>query len=515
MSVSNRILKNTSILYVRMAVTVFISLYATRLVLAALGIVDYGIFNVIAGAITMLTFLNGAMAGATQRFLSHAEGAGRKDLIKAIFNVSIFLHLVIAFLVVIVLEVSGQFLLNGILQIPPERAEATYVVYQVMIISTFLTIVSVPYDAILNAHENMFAIAMFSIVESVLKLFVALSLQALNFDKLILYSVLTVFTTIVLVSGRRYYCVKKYEECQVKLTKYNDRALLKRMASFAGWNFLGSISSITANYGQGIVINIFFSTSVNAAQGVANQVSGQLSAFSAVILKVINPIITKSEGAGDRTLMINTSLKGSKISFFALLFFSVPAIIEMPNILGFWLKTVPSFAIIFCRLLLIRNLVEQLYLPIVTVISAVGDIKLYQVTNSLLTLFPLVISYLLFFFGYPSFYMYYVFIVYSICDAALTVFFAKRIANLSFSLYLTGTLIPCFVGATLTFSVSWLTRQFVDIGSFNFLITLFTGFIAWLGCAALLGISKDERRFLIGKLTSLGKKSSYKSEAHV
>jgi Na+-driven multidrug efflux pump len=192
-AVANRVVKNTGILYARMAITVFISLYATRLILNALGTTDFGIFNVVAGAIAMLTFLNSAMAGATQRFISYAEGAGDTEKVKTIFNVSIVLHLGIALLVGLVLEVGGYFLFDGLLKIPMDRLATAQLIYQFMIVSTVLTIISVPYDAIINAHENMLIFAILGVVEALFKLSIALYITYNGSDKLVMYGLLTAF----------------------------------------------------------------------------------------------------------------------------------------------------------------------------------------------------------------------------------------------------------------------------------------------------------------------------------
>jgi Na+-driven multidrug efflux pump len=341
MSAVNKVVKNTWILYARMGITVFISLYATRLTLAALGATDFGLFNLIGGVISMLTFLNAAMASATQRFMSFAEGAGDYHQQKRIFTVSTILHIIIAILVLLVLEIAGYFLFNGVLEIPVNRIEIAKLIYQFMIVSTVFTIISVPYDAVINAHENMLLFAILSILETVMKLSIAIYLSYTTFDKLSTFGCLTAVSAILLLLIRRFYCNRKYSECLVDVKQHFDRSTFLQMTSFAGWSFLGSVSSLMANYGQGVILNMFFGPSVNAAQAISGQVSGQLGAFALNMLKALNPFITKSAGAGNYEIMIAASIIGCKVSFFLLMLFYVPIWIEMPLIFDFGYKMFP------------------------------------------------------------------------------------------------------------------------------------------------------------------------------
>ena len=442
MQSSQRVAINTGFLYARMAITVFISLYSTRLVLAALGVVDFGIFNLVAGAITMLTFLNSAMASATQRFMSFSQGEGNHEKVKKIFNVSVVLHICIAIIIFLLLEVVGYFLFKNILVIPVARITVAKLIYQFMIVSTLFTIISVPYEAVLNARENMFVFAILGIVEAVLRLAIAFYITYAYFDKLFMFGLLTVVISFILLLIKGIYCNKMYFECQIDIRNHFSKPIFNEMTKFAGWTFLGSSSSIIANYGQGIVINMFFGTIVNAAQGVAGQVSGQLGAFAMNMLKAINPVIDKSEGSGNRQKMLSVSMTGTKISFYLSILFIIPVYIEMPYILNLWLKVVPDYAIIFCRLLLIKNVIEQFYVTMGNTIAAVGKIRSYQINNSILNLFPLIVAFVLFKINFPVYTLYLVFIGYAICDGILTLYFTKEVCGLSISLYLKEVIFP-------------------------------------------------------------------------
>jgi O-antigen/teichoic acid export membrane protein len=494
---AHRVAINTGILYARMGITVLISLYSTRLVLGALGAENFGIFNVVGGAIVMLTFLNAAMATATQRFLSYAQGTSDFDKQKSIFNVSIVLHIGIAIVIFLFLEGAGYFLFGGILNIAEARMSAAKLIYQFMIVSMLLTIISVPYDAVINSHENMLLYAILSIIESLLKLSIAIYIMYASFDKLIIYGFFMACLSVFLLLLRRIYCYRYYTECHINFRKHFSKPLFKEMTRFAGWSFLGCSSSMLANYGQAIVINIFFGTVVNAAQGIANQVSGQLGSFAVTMQKALNPIIAKSEGAGNRTLMLKASVFGSKVSFFLLMFFFIPVLIEMPYIFKIWLKNVPDYAVIFCRLLLIRNMIEQIFITLTISISAVGNIREYQIYTSTLTFFPLVISYILFYLHYPPYALYIVFILYSLINAVLVLYFARKNCELSIPLYLKTVVFRCVTTFMLIIGLSFIAVLFRSEGNIRLfsvisISSISSGILIWF-----VGFTFEERKSIL------------------
>lgn len=449
---SHRVAVNMGILYARMAVTVFVSLYATRVTLAALGVADFGIFNIVAGTIAMLTFLNASMAAATQRFLSHAQGSGDLPLQRRIFNASLLLHAGVALAVLFLLEAAGWILFNGVLNIAPDRMQTAWMVYRIAAVQTVATIATVPYDAALNARENMLVFAILGVLEAVLRLGVALAVVEYAGDRLLLFAVLTAASTFAVVGIRSVYCHARYAECALLAPKALSRADFSGLANFAGWSFLGSSASMLANYGQGIVLNTHFGTTVNAAQGIANQVSGQLGAFASTMLRALNPVIAKSEGAGDRALMLRATATGSKAGFVLLMVFYVPVLVETPYILELWLGNPPAWAVEFCRLLLLRNLVEQLFVTLAASIAAVGRIREYQIVSSILSLLPLGAAAILFSLGAGPETMYLAFLGYSVVASWVILHYASTLCGLDVRGFLGGVVARC----TAAFGVSGL-----------------------------------------------------------
>jgi O-antigen/teichoic acid export membrane protein len=500
---AKRIAKNTGILYARMAITVFISLYSTRLILAALGVADFGLFNVVGGVISMLGFLNSSMAGATQRFMSFAQGAGDLEKVKRIFNMSSLLHWGIAVLVFLLLEVAGYFFFDGILNIAPDRLEVAKLIYQFMVISTLFTVISVPYEAVITSHENMMVYAVMGVIEVVLKLGIAFYISYTGLDHLVMYGVLMAALSICLLIIKRIYCHRVYEECDIQVRQYFDKPLLMEMGGFAGWSLLGSSSNLISNYGQSIILNIFFGTVLNAAQGIAGQISGQLSVFSNTLIKVFNPLIDKSMGAGNRTQMLKFTMIGSKVSFFVLLFFYSPILIVMPYFFKFWLKSTPEYTIIFCRLIMVRNLIEQMFIPLVTALGAKGDIKAFQITSSILVLVPLLTSYILFKFEYTSEFLYLVYILYSLLASTIILFYSKKKLQLSINEFVNYVLLKCVICFFLIFIVSFLPIIFIKTSFLRLILVVCSSTFSFILIIYFIGFSKNEKIIITDSIKSI------------
>ncbi len=497
MQAANRVAKNTLILYARMAITMFVSLYSTRLVLAALGASDFGIFSVVGGAVAMLTFLNAAMTSASQRYMSFAQGEGDDEKQKTIFNVSITLHFLIGLILIVILEIAGYFFFNGMLNIEADRIEAAKLVYHFMVLSTFFTVISVPYDAVINAHENMLFVAILGVFEAFIKLGIALIITYSLHDKLVIYAGLMAGLAFFILAGRSIYCTLKYEEAKIIIGNYFTVPLFKEMTSFAGWSFLGSASSMLAFYGQGLVLNHFFGTKVNAAQGVAAQIRGQLGVFSSIMLKALNPVLAKSEGAGNRDLLLKATMAGAKISSLLLVVFYVPILIELPTILNAWLTKVPEHTVIFCRILLSYTLVEQMFIPLGTAIAAEGNIKRFQQIGSVLNFIPIVLAILFFFGNKEPYFLYVSFFVGVLLKSANTLLFAKLRLNQSILKYLKEVvfkvLVVFILGILITkFSTFHIVTDFPRV-----ICVLALSLSLFMLNAYFIGLNKTEKQKLV------------------
>ncbi len=491
---ASRIIRNTGWLYAKMGITMFISLYTTRLILQGLGASDFGIYNIVGGAIAMLGFLNGSMTNATQRFMNYAEGEGKIDNKKIVFNVANLLHIGIALCMILILFIAGYLFFHGILNIPQDRLFASYIVYGSLVCSTVCTIISVPYDAILISHENLKFYALVGIIESFLKLVVAYICIITTLDKLIIYGIFMACIPIVIRIIMRVYCHRKYEECVWDIKTYYDPIMMKKMSSFAGWNFLTSATSLISQYGLGVVLNHFFGTLLNAAQGIANQVSGVLMTISANAMKAINPILFISEGAKKKDKVIYLTYVSSRISFILFAAFSIPLIIMAPIILKLWLVNVPDWAVIFCQLHVLRILLEKLIGGnLASAIYAHGEIRNYTIVKGILNILPIIIVAFAFEYDYPPYTMYLVWIVcWSILGGMTVIYYGHEYVGIDALFYIRKIILPCLF--TLLTSGSILEAFIYYTNSWIFYIFALVLFFGIFGTLTwFLIINKEER----------------------
>lgn len=510
MSTSSRVAKNTGFLYLRMGISIIISLYSTRLILSSLGEVDFGIFNVIGGSIAMMGFLNSTLANATQRFMSYAEGKGDIQNQTKIFNISFILHVIIAIATVLLLLALMPVLFNRILNIPADRVLTAKIVYFTLIFSTVLTIVNVPYDAVLNAHENMFYYAIIGVIESLLKLGIAFVCVYSDGNKLLIYSLLMAALPLITLSVMKVYCHKYYTECRFALRESWDLGVVKNIAKFSGWNFLTAISYLFTVQGLSLVLNHFFGTVLNAAQGIANQVNGQLSALSNNMMKALSPVIVKRTANADIESITSVTYSGSKFSTILILLFAVPMCFKMDYILSIWLETTPEWTCVFCQLQLIQTAIIQIAGPTATAIYGNGEIKKYAIWKSLMNILPIVLSIFAFSYEGSPIWLYLSLIIFmGLGGDVVIVYFGKEKCNLSPRLFFNNVVYP-IIGMTALMIISGLI--FNSIVHADNIISLFMCFIVTtitLGISMkLFGLTKPEKLVVKNLIDSILKRLS-------
>lgn len=445
MQTANKVLLNTVILYAKIVINMLISLISVPLILRALGENDYGVYNLVAGVVSMLAFLNSSMSISTQRFLSVAIGENDVGRLNDIYNTSIIMHLAIGLIVVIGFEICGFFLFNGFLNIEPNRIGAAKIIYQALVVSTFFTILSVPFNAILNAKENMLAFSVIGIIEALLKLLLAIYLGFCRFDRLIIYGLgMALFATIITLINR-IYVKHKYKEFSFNPSKYLKKKTFYEMFGFAGWNTFGSVAMIGRNQGIAIILNLFYGSVVNAAYGIANQINSVLNYFSITLQKALNPQLMQSEGMKDRARLIRISLISSKFSVLVLLFFAIPLIIEMPYVLELWLKEVPAYTLRFSQLILILSIVFQYSVGLMSSIQAVGEIRNYFLIISFLILLNLPISYYLLKKGFPPYSCLIAFICIELMSFVVRLLLSAKLTGLQVKVFLSQVVAPSLV----------------------------------------------------------------------
>ena len=389
---NKQIAKNTLLLYFRMLFMMAVSLYTSRVVLATLGVEDFGIYNVVGGIVTMFSFINSAMSSSTQRYLTFELGRGDFSQLQRVFSTSIIIHALISVIIIILAETIGLWFLYYKMNIPAIRMPAASIVYQMSILSMVVMVMSVPYNSAIIAHEKISAFAYISILEAILKLSIVFVLMFSGFDKLVLYAILMFAVQFIIRIVYGWYCKKRFNECKIILAK--DWKLFKEMLAFASWSLWDYISYIAYTEGLSILLNIFFNPVINAARGLAGQVSDAVGRFYTNFQTAINPQITKSYAVGDFEYLHSLVYRSCRISFILLLMVSLPVILETEKILSIWLTTVPDYTASFVRLTFVSSFIGTLANPLGISVLATGKVKRYQTCVGITLLAILPISYI-------------------------------------------------------------------------------------------------------------------------
>lgn len=388
---NKRIAKNTLILYVRMLFTVGISFYSTRLILANLGVENYGIYNVIGGFVSMFYMVTSTMTQAVSRFLTYDLGKGDLTKLQKTFSTSVNILLLMAFLVVLLAETIGMWFVNSKLNIADDRMVAANWIYQFSVFSFVLEMISVPYGASVISHEKMGTFAFVTVTKVLLTFCVALLLAVSPIDKLVFYGLLIFAIELCIQMIYWIYCRKNFEECRYSLKI--DKTIFKDMFSFAGWNFFTTSAAMLSGQGVSILLNMSFGATINAARGIASQVNGTTGAFFSNFEKAMHPQITKSYAAKNYDYTKSLVCRGAKITYLLLFVVALPCILEADFFLSKWIKEVPPYAAVFVQLTLLNNLIEVILHTNMTLNSATGKIRNYQLLLCIGYLFIFVGSY--------------------------------------------------------------------------------------------------------------------------
>lgn len=398
---NERIAVNTVFLAIRMVLVLIISLYTTRVLLSALGIEDYGIYNVVAGFVSMCSFISTSMASGIQRFYNYESGKNGLDGARRVYNVGIRIQALLSFILLCIIELIGVWYIQYKMVLPPERLSAAMWVFQAALLSLVLTMLSVPYNAAIMSHEKMHYYAFLGILDALLKLAIAFVIKYSNSDKLIIYAFL--LSSVSAFNLLLNYSYSKYNFEEIKLTRHSDGVLLKTILIFSGWNAFGTMARTMRTQGVGMVLNLFFGPVVNAAQGVAGQVKSAFQALVANLTTASRPQIVKSYSRGEIERTIKLMFSISKLVVYLLFIFAYPILLELPTILKLWLgDNIPDHTIVFVRLVVITMFVTDLHMVTSAVVHATGKMKTYQLVCSTLNLLIIPLAYIAMKLGAPA-----------------------------------------------------------------------------------------------------------------
>lgn len=391
---SKTIAKNTMFLYVRMMVTMIISLYTSRVVLKILGVDDYGIYQAVGGVVGFLGFLNNALGVGTSRFITFGLGEGDKDKLKKIFSTTLTVHICLAVIIVVLAETVGLWFLYNKLVIPDNRFEASLVVYHLSIITAFLGLTQVPYGACIIAHEKMSIYAYVSIVDAVLKLLIVYLLGIGEIDKLKLYALLLCSIQVGEIVFYRVYCVKRFEESKFRFLI--DKPILKEIASFSGWSLFACCSIALNSQGILMLLNMFFSPAVVAARSISLQVNNAANQFVTNFQTAANPQIVKLYAAKDYEGSKRLLLQTTKFSYYLMLLLCLPVCFCAEELLGIWLEEVPEYTVIFLQIIIVQGLFNVFDTSFYRALYAKGQLRENALISPTFGLIRFPIIYLMF-----------------------------------------------------------------------------------------------------------------------
>lgn len=507
---NKRIAKNTLLLYGRMLLIMAVTLYTSRVVLNALGVEDYGIYNVVGGIVTMFTFLYGALVTSTQRYLNFELGRGNEEQLKRVFTASNYMLGIIAIILVIISETVGLWFFYNKMVIPDSRMTAAMWVYQLSIVTMVIQIMSAPYNSVIIAHEKMDVFAVISIIEVILKLAVVYVLLFWAGDKLILYAVLIVLVQLLIRFIYTVYCKRHYEEA--KMVKGVDKALMIEMGKFAGWNMWGGLASTLFGTGLNLLLNVFFGPIVNAARAVAVQVETAIAQLSNNFLTAVNPQITKLYAQDKLREMHQLVFRSSKFSCYLLLIISLPIMLETDMILTLWLKTVPDYTAEFIQVLLSITIIDAMARPLMVAAMATGDVKKYQTIIGGILILIVPIAYIVLKMGGNPTSVYIVHLSVAIVAFVVRLFIIRPLIDLSIIKYISVVIAPCIIVSVISFILSILVRELLPTTLLFQIFVCVLSIIIVAITSYSLGLTKGERVFINEKIVGILKQITHRDQ---
>lgn len=501
---NKRIAKNTLLLYFRMLFMMVVSLYTSRVILNALGVEDFGIYNIVGGVVAMFSVISGSLSAAIGRFITYELGKGDQKKLNKIFSASVTILLLLSLLIVVLIESVGVWFLNNKMTIPGNRLIASNWVLQFSIVTFVINLISVPYNASIIAHEKMSAFAYISILEALGKLAIAFLIMVSPLDRLVFYAILMCVVATIIRLTYGHYCKKHFVECTYHF--HWDKDILKQMFGFAGWNFFGAASVVLRDQGGNIVINMFYGPSVNAARGIANQVNTAVTGFVTNFMTAVNPQITKSYASGNNEYMMTLIYQGARLSFYMLLLLSLPILTNTHYILVIWLKILPEHAVLFVQLILIFTMSESISNPLITAMLATGKIRNYQIVVGGLQMMNLPISYVCLRLGYRPESVLIVAIVISQCCLVARLYMLRGLIGLSSIKFLKkvylNVILVTIVSSIIPF---FLYRNLSDSFS-SFMLISIVSIISTAITVFTIGCEKKERALIMEKVKLLKNK---------
>ena len=495
---NKRIAKNTFFLYIRMIIVMGVSLFTVRIILNALGVVDYGIYNVVGGITVLFTFLSQTMSHASQRFFAYELGKGDIEKLKAIFKTNMTIYALISILVIILTETVGLWFLNTQMLIPKERMEAANWIYQFAILSFVFSMFSTPYRAVILSKEKMSIFAYISIIEALARVVIAYLILVIACDKLKLYAVLQFALAAGISLLYILICKKRYEECRFAFNW--DRKYLKEILGYTGWSFYGHASMSLRSQGVNIVLNMFFGPIVNTARGIALQVNMAVTQLYMNFYLATKPQIIKYYAQNNLKEMHNLIYRSSRFCYFLVLIISVPLLLETPYILQLWLGNVPDYTVLFTRITILTTMIDAISPGLQTSADATGNIRNYQLVYGTIIMLNIPLCWIFLKSGYPPQSAMYIVMCISAIILLVKILFAKKMVDIPIKVFLVKVLWKIFIVTLISFIIPFIFSRLIDQDFLRFCLTTLVS-IGWTSSLILLfGLSKNEKQYIFSIL---------------
>ena len=494
---SSRIVVNTLVQYVRTIINMLLSLYSSRLVLDILGVDDFGIYVLVAGVVSMLSFVTNSLMGSTQRFLSFHKGKGDVENLKNIFNNSLILHIFLGLCVTVLLEVFSLFLFDNMLNVPLNRIGAAKVLYQFVVWMVYIAFIASPFRALLIAHENIVYTSIMDVLDGILKVLLVVMMSLISGDKLLIYGVIMLCIQVFNLLTYSTYCYFKYEECIIpRLSKFNFK-YVKELSVYTGWMIYSTLVVTGKNQGVALVLNRFFNVATNAAYGIGGQISGMLSYVSQSFYSAISPQLMAAEGAGCRQRMLMLAEVQSKFSFLLLAMLAIPSMFEMGALLSFWLGTVPNHGVMFACAFLSMQTLDQLSQGLGQANRAIGNIGKYTLVTYSPKLVIIPLAWGLFSLGKSLLYVMTAMILIEYLCMLLRIWLFRNIEGFQIWDYCHNVLVITNIPVVFSIAICYIIVCFIDV-PWRFILTYAISISIFVLSSYTLALKSSEREMIKG-----------------
>lgn len=491
---NKRIAKNTLMLYFRMMISMVVSLYTTRVILASLGMEDFGVYNAVGGFVATLALFSSALAVSISRYITYALGKGNLDEQKKIFSTSIFIQIVVVLVVLIAAETGGVWFLNAKMVIPDNRIFAANCIYQFSVASFIVTVLGIPYVAAITAHEKMSVYAIVALIDTFIKLIVAFTIGISPIDNLVWYGLLLMISSFIVQSLYIIYSIKSFDECGYTIKP--DHSKLKEMLGFSWWTVLGGIAPIVRDQGGTILLNLLFGPVINAARGIANQVCVVINSFVINFQSAINPQIIKSYASKNIDNLRQLIFRSSRYSCCILLLLAIPISVNLPYILELWLGKYPSHTVMFIFLVLIFNIFEAMSNPLITTAVAVGKMKGYQLRVAPLIILNLPVSYVFLKFGCSPEVVFIISIIVSILALFVRLRFLSCFFKIGINDFMLNVLLRVLIVMLVSYSIPYYFCRYISQCFASFVLTSIISLLFTMFMIVIIGCTKTDRKLI-------------------